>query len=227
MIACCTPSFIFITDPCDVNQLANGTQYRAANCASILRTLGINPTTYTDPNQTSVGGIDGGNAHLKQEAARSWTAGVVLHPRFAPDLAFSIDSYDIRIDNAINTADAQTLADNCVDQPTIDYIFCAALRRNSTTGGINFFTVRPENVANFHTAGFDLNLNYAPLWQGSFDLTWTRGPITAAHTYSYFSRTARYTLNTLAGDPDIATPYNYYQARRRRICRSTTTCAST
>jgi outer membrane receptor protein involved in Fe transport len=153
--------FLFIDDPCDISRLANGSQYRAANCATILNALGVDPATYTDPNSSNISGLLAGNASLAQETARSWTTGVVLRPRFAPNLALAVDAYDVKINNAINTPDAQTLADNCVDQPTINNVFCAALTRSATTGGIKSFIVKPQNVANFHTSGVDFTLNYA------------------------------------------------------------------
>ena len=260
LFAPASQTFLFINDPCDISRLANGTKFRTANCATILTALGIDPTTFIDTATTNISGLQSGNAHLTQETARSWTAGAVLQPRFATGLVLSIDAYDIRIDNAINTPMAQDLADNCVDQPTINNVFCAALTRSATTGLIKSFVVAPHNVANFHTAGFDFNLNYslnpaehganarwgkfaatlvggrlnrltfikspgaaveddrttryAPLWQGSLDLTWYRGPLTVNYNYNYFSPTTRVPLNTLIGDPDYASAKDkYYESR--------------
>jgi outer membrane receptor protein involved in Fe transport len=260
LFAPASQTFLFIDDPCDISRLANGTKYRTANCAAILSALGIDPTTFIDTATTNISGLQSGNPHLKQETAKSWTAGVVLQPRFIADLALSVDVYDIKINNAVNTPAAQDLADNCVDQPTINNVFCAALTRSTTTGLIKSFVVEPHNVANFHTTGFDFNLNYslnpaqhgagaewgkfvftvvggrlnrltfikspgaaveddrttqyAPLWQGSFDLAWYRGPLTINYNYSYFSPTSRVPLNTLAGDPDYASAKDkYYESR--------------
>ena len=253
-------TFLGIEDPCDISRLGNGTQYRTANCATILTALGFDPTTFIDTSTVTIGGLTSGNAHLKQETAKSWTAGVVLQPRFVAGLAISIDAYDIKIDDAINTPVAQDLANNCVDQPTINNVFCAALVRSATTGLIKSFTVKPQNVANFRTSGFDVNLNYSlnpalygaspdlgkfsftivgghlnrltfikspgaaveddrttqysPRWQGSFDLTWYKGPMTVNYNYNYFSPTTRVAINTLIGDPDYATAKNkYYESR--------------
>ena len=253
-------TFNGILDPCDINNLSNGTHYRSANCAAILSALGVDPTTFTDQSQgVTVGGLTSGNARLKVETAKSWTAGVVITPSFAPGLLVAIDAYDIKIADAINTADAQSIADNCVDQPSIDNVFCAALRRNSK-GAFTFFSVKPLNVANFRTAGYDFKLNYllnparlgasaglgqfkfaiggghlnrltkiptpgalveddrttqyAPEWQGTLDLTWYRGPLTISYVFDYFSKTTRYSLNTLAGSPNwVAPQYKNYASR--------------
>jgi hypothetical protein len=59
--------------------------------------------------------------------SRTWTAGVVLTPRFVPGLQVSFDWYDIKLKQAINTVEAQQLAELCVDQPTINNQFCSAI----------------------------------------------------------------------------------------------------
>lgn len=150
-----------INDPCDVSQLNNGTSYRAANCAAILSALGIDPVGYLDPNTAAyIPGLSHGNATLSEETARSYTFGTVLRPRFAPGLALAIDYYDINIKKAISTATAQVVANTCVDQPSIDNVFCDALTRSASSGVIESFIVQPENVASFRTRGIDFNVNY-------------------------------------------------------------------
>lgn len=253
-------TFLFIDDPCDINRVNNGSPTRAANCAQILNGLGIDPTTFEDPNSSNISGLTQGNEELDEETSKSWTLGAVIRPRFMPGLTVSLDWYDIRIRNAINTATAEEVAQLCVDQPTIENVFCDSLTRSTVTGGINSFIVQPENVASFRTAGLDFEINYrldpsrfgvrsdigifnisllgnyldrltfistpgaeldddrteqfAPKWQVTFDLTWTRGPLTVNYGYNYFSRTTRYSLEELAGDPDFASEENiYFDAR--------------
>lgn len=45
----------------------------------------------------------GGNEHLMPETARTWSAGVDLRPKFAPDLTASVTFYDIKYDDVIGT----------------------------------------------------------------------------------------------------------------------------
>ncbi|HEY0685096.1 MAG TPA: TonB-dependent receptor [Steroidobacter sp.] len=259
-------TFESISDPCDAAELANGTSYRAANCAAILSELGVDPVGFTDPNSATVAGVSTGNSELSEETARSYTFGAVFRPRFAEGLALSIDYYDINIKQAISTADAQDVADNCVDQPTIENVFCDSLAREAGTGAISTFVVQPENVASFRTRGIDFNVNYlldparlgmnadigtfrlsligsrldrlttiptlgaeqidsrktadlqsgtyAPKWTTAFDTTWEYRGLTVNYGYNYFSKTSRYTLLTLAGNPDQASPANiYYDAQ--------------
>lgn len=254
-------TFEGISDPCDQAEIANGTSYRAANCAAILSSLGVlDPAGFTDPNSASIAGLSTGNAELSEETARSYTFGAVFRPRFVQGLALSIDYYDINIKQAISTADAQEVADSCVDHPTIDNVFCESLTREAGTGAITTFVVQPENVASFRTRGIDFNINYrldptrlgmqadvgtftlsligsrldrlttiptlgadqidqrttayAPKWQTVFDAAWEYRGLTVNYGYNYFSKTTRYTLLALAGDPDRASPANiYYNAQ--------------
>ncbi len=153
-------TFLFINDPCDVGNLNNGTSTRAANCAQILSALGQDPATFQDPNASNIPGFARGNPDLNEETSRSWTLGAVLRPHFIPGLSITVDWYNITIRNAINTPAAQDIAELCVDQPTIDNVFCDSITRSTVTGGINGFSVQPENVAAFRTAGLDFDVSY-------------------------------------------------------------------
>lgn len=153
-------TFAPIQDPCTPTRVGQGTSYRQANCLALLTSLGIDPTTYVDPNSSYVPGLGRGNTELTEETARSYTYGVVLRPRFVDGLAIAVDYYDINIKDAISTATAQTVVNNCVDQPSLDNVFCDALTRGAD-GGIDSFLLQPENVASFRTRGIDFNINYA------------------------------------------------------------------
>ena len=84
----------------------------------------------------------------------------MLRPRFIPGLQLAGDWYSIRIKQAVNTPTSQQLAELCVDQPTLDNVFCANLSRDPATGFINDFLTQPANVAAFRTAGLDMSMAY-------------------------------------------------------------------
>lgn len=153
-------TFEFIDDPCDIENVNNGSATRVANCAAILNSLGIDPTNFEDPNSSSVPGFSRGNDSLLEETAKSWTVGAVARPSFIPGLSVTVDWYDIKIEDAINTAEPEEVAELCVDQPSFENVFCDAIIRSPVTGGISDFIIQPENVANFRTAGLDFNVNY-------------------------------------------------------------------
>lgn len=149
----------FFIDPCSPAELEHGTQYRAANCATVLSAVGaaISPALQTASN---VVGTRSGNPALRAETARTWTAGVVLRPRFLRGLTASLDWYDIDLRGAINTPAPSQLASLCVDQPSVANPFCAAITRTQGTGIISGYSVQPQNVSRFRTAGADLNMAY-------------------------------------------------------------------
>ena len=166
----------FFVDPCAPAELGHGTSYRAANCASSLAAIGavISPSLQTTNN---VVGTRSGNPNLRAEAARTWTAGIVLRPGFLHGLTASIDWYDIDLKDAINTPAPSQLASLCVDQPSTDNQFCRAFTRTPGTGIISNYTVQPQNVSRFRTAGADINIDY-PIRTatiGVFDLRFVGG----------------------------------------------------
>lgn len=156
--------FQFITDPCDINNLDQGTSFRAANCEALLLAAGADPATFEDPNLgVSVPGVTQGNVNLQEETGDTTTIGVIFQPRFAPGLTFSIDYYDIELQDAINTLAPQDLADQCVDLPDTTNPFCSLIERQVGgvgAGGIIGFTRQPENVAEFTTSGYDFSISY-------------------------------------------------------------------
>lgn len=116
-------------DPCSPGQIANG-QFRAANCAADLGALLGNLTnrTYSLPI------VSGSNTGLKAEESDSYTIGAVFQPRWVPGLSFSVDYYDITVNNVIATLSAQAIANACYDQPTLANQFCGQFSRYRTVG---------------------------------------------------------------------------------------------
>jgi len=161
-------TYEFIVDPCGVDRLAEGTQYREANCRAALEALGFDLDTFnpaddfTSPQNSSLLGFQGGNSQLDEETAKTWTAGVVLRPSFIPGLTMSFDWYDIRLKQAINYATAQDIVDLCYDSPSLDNVFCVEgdVRRAARNGFIDYYSVIPQNVASYETAGLDVVLSY-------------------------------------------------------------------
>jgi iron complex outermembrane receptor protein len=153
--------FRSIADPCDVDHLDEGSSTRAANCAALLNSLGVDPTTFKDTKTSTVAGLLKGNPDLDEEVAETTTIGVLLRPSFAPNLSFSVDWYDIKLTDAITTATPLEAAEICVDSPSLENDFCGLITRDPTTGQINGFTRQPVNVANFRTEGYDFTVNYA------------------------------------------------------------------
>ncbi|HKT84657.1 MAG TPA: TonB-dependent receptor [Novosphingobium sp.] len=153
-----------VNDPCFAPNQQNGTQYRAANCQALLSSLGVSdPANFSAVSSGRTLGIVTSNPLLREETAKTLTAGVVLQPGFVPRLVITADWYDITIRNAINTAGPGELAALCVDQASLDNPYCALIMRQNggaNAGLINGFALRPFNVANFKTSGLDFTVSY-------------------------------------------------------------------
>ena len=123
------PAFI---DPCSARNIAGGTTFRAANCAA----AGI-PASYDFQYIQSLEIRSGGNPNLQAEKSDSYTFGGVITPRFLPGLVFSVDYFHIQVNNVIASVDAQTIANQCYDEPTLNNPFCSLFQRAGAGGGPN------------------------------------------------------------------------------------------
>lgn len=251
-------TYEFIIDPCGIDRLGEGSEYRAANCEAALDSLGVAAATFNpadsafSPQNSSLLGTQGGNKNLGAETAKTWTAGVVLRPRFIPNLSVSVDWYDIKLEDAINYASAQNIVDLCYDQPTLQNEYCGLISRSASNGFINNYSVVPANVAEYRTAGLDLNMLYqvklsdklgslkfrivgnyldklnfvpmigadseneldssvypAPRYSGTFDMMWSKGPLSINYGINWADNTRRVTREQEKANPDYL-PAQYF-----------------
>jgi iron complex outermembrane recepter protein len=144
-------------DPCDQASRNSGPSptNRAANCLA----AGI-PVGFTDPLTARFTGVTAGNPNLTPEESESWTAGIVLRPRFLSGFTATVDYWNIEITNAISAISAQNIVDGCYDAPNLNNQFCALFTRNPTTKGFNFLRQSDVNFAGLEVAGVDFDMNY-------------------------------------------------------------------
>jgi len=144
-----------------VGGLVNG--FTAAQCAFTGVTApqfgSVNPNPANQYNAQF-----GGNADLSPEKADTYTVGVVLQPRFIPGLAFTIDYFDIKIENLISTLGFQTILSQCL--ATGDPFFCTKIHRNPANGSLwqgttGFIETTNVNIGGLRTKGLDLNGTYS------------------------------------------------------------------
>jgi len=147
-----TAGFSSVTDPCDVNNIDSDPD-RAANCAA-----GGVPAGFVSNTNVSIDSVSSGNPNLDAEEAESFTAGVVLQPRFLPGMTFTADYYDIKIDKAIASIGAQDIIDNCYDASGgLDANFCSLFTRGAD-GNIDGVTTTFVNAAALTTRGWDFEV---------------------------------------------------------------------
>jgi iron complex outermembrane recepter protein len=113
----------------------------------------------TDPRtNTSVvfASFTSGNPFLKPEIANTLTAGLVLQPRFLPGLNLSLDFYEIKLQDAVQTLSNQQTLNECQNGNTTICNFVA----RDTTGKLISVTNVVANLARITTRGFDLEASY-------------------------------------------------------------------
>ena len=167
-------------DPCD-SQFINGGSSpatRAKNCAA----AGV-PTGFSSAivNATAQG-LGGGNQHLGNEIANSWTVGADFAPRFPllRGLVINVDYIHIDINNEIVQPGVGNILQACYDSSSYPSSpFCSDFTRDPTTHQITSFTDTFLNIASqSYRAGqiagrysFGLNRLGLPEGAGAINLT--------------------------------------------------------
>jgi outer membrane receptor protein involved in Fe transport len=128
------------------------------------------------------GGAISGGFELSAETADTQTFGFVWSPSFVDGLSFSVDYYDIEIDEGIGTLGRQLSLDKCYADSNYDpnSDFCAGIIRWSggpTVGAIQYSNVFQQNLSTITTKGIDVQASYG------FDLPGTIGAIDLTLTY--------------------------------------------
>lgn len=117
-----------------------------------------------------INGFNGGNPDLQEETAKTWTAGVVLTPSFAPRLSLSVDWYRIQVDDAINIQPRNETVRACLVDPASST--CGGFVQRLATGKVTRVDALLVNTGGFLTSGIDVALNYRlPVGPGEFDLS--------------------------------------------------------
>ncbi len=147
-------------DPCHINNINLGSSTRAANCATELNALGVDPTTFQPLLGIFFPGLSGGSPDLKEEVAKTKTVGFIWQPSFINRFSLSVDYFDIKIEDAVITPNITAIFNSCYDSATLNNVFCSLLGRDSTTGAANFVELQSVNVAEIQTAGIEFSANY-------------------------------------------------------------------
>jgi outer membrane receptor protein involved in Fe transport len=170
----------------------------------------INP--YTKINSGTIQNFTVGNPNLKPEIANTWTAGVVVEPRWIPRFRASIDFWHINIDGAIASYTPQIITDRCrleADAGSPGF-FCGQLITNGQyNSNFQIFGLRtlPFNLVKQTGEGIDFEAYYShPLPKGTLNLRYfasylhdlTLQDVTASTQYA---GTVFYVFNGLGGAP--------------------------
>lgn len=143
-------------DPCA------GFAITAADTGCIAQGLTVGQVVAANP-ASQYNGLIGGNANLRPEVADTWTAGVVLQPGFIPGLAISVDWFNIKVKNAIQSIGADTIVTQCTN--TADPFFCSLVHRDPSgslwRSSNGYIVDLPQNIGYASTKGIDVTGNYS------------------------------------------------------------------
>ena len=152
------------TDPCpDVNPIATLAQSPLTGVtAGQYANIAPNPAAQYQA-------LFGGNPNLKPETADTWTAGVILQPRFVPGLALTLDYFNIHVSNLIGSLSFAQVLNGCMGlNAPQDTSLCAFVHRAPGTGslwiGPNAFVILTnvnQSGLALQTRGLDFNGTYS------------------------------------------------------------------
>ncbi|TWB82918.1 TonB-dependent receptor-like protein [Nitrospirillum amazonense] len=159
-----TPSGVALglsNDPCAGDMTAKGAP-TAAQCAN----TGVTAAQYGRITANPAGqynDLEGGNPNLQPESADTLTVGAVITPTFLPDLTFSADYFNIKIDGLISGIGADLIMTNCLTGVNTSF-YCPLIKRSATgslwLGTTGYVTNTNQNTGSEETSGIDFNTNY-------------------------------------------------------------------
>ncbi|KPV95558.1 Vitamin B12 transporter BtuB precursor [Pseudoalteromonas sp. P1-9] len=114
--------------------------------------------------------VSGGNTELNPEEADTITVGLVANP--FEDFNFTIDYFDIKMENVIASVGAERILNNCAT--TGDAFFCDNVKRSPSgslwLGQEGFVTNLSDNIGGRHWRGVDVTANYSmAVGEGTLD----------------------------------------------------------
>jgi iron complex outermembrane receptor protein len=166
-------SFEFYTDPCAVGRPGYGSPACVAAGVPVNFVQlgqGNSPCT-TFPCQTNFQFLSGSNPNLSPETAVSKTAGVVWSPVWVEGLDFTLDWYDVKVENLISQDSVDSILNDCYVNNIASR--CAGIERNAAGTITNMF-FGLTNLGALRTEGYDFGVNYRlPEFSiGKFNVNW-------------------------------------------------------
>jgi len=187
-----------LIDPCVANASA-----RCQADPGVAANIATNGTFTL--NQSDIQGISGfnrGNPNVSEEVGKSTTVGVVYTPEgvdVLKDFNFTVDYFDIEIDDAIVSTPRQFILDQCYGGG--DESFCDFITRrptavgNNSAGSLEFIDSGVSNSGGVTLEGVDLTANYSADVMG--------GRLTARLAYTYLIDGATTPLPGAEEDPFV------------------------
>ncbi|HZF25230.1 MAG TPA: TonB-dependent receptor [Steroidobacteraceae bacterium] len=150
------------SDPCASDAPGTPPGRSLAECANSGVTAAQYGNILANP-AAQYNGLVGGTPILDPEKSDTLSYGFVFTPRFAQGLSWSVDYFDIKVDDLIGSVGADVILGNCLNG---DQAFCSQVHRAPgsgtlwlTTGG--FIDDPIINTGSLQVKGIDTEINYA------------------------------------------------------------------
>lgn len=166
-----------VNDICD-NVMANTPGVIADNCRAhpgIAAEIAANGSFQQDTTQ--IQGPSQGNPTLKEETGDTFTVGAVITPKAMPGFSLTVDYFNIRVKDAIDSLDNAAILRECYLDPGFpNNFFCNEITRNEE-GQLVRILNRQLNLNRLTRSGLDVGAAYrfaAPRWlsgTGRFDVS--------------------------------------------------------
>ncbi len=166
-------SFPQAVDPCNTANWAVRTATEQARCA------GDNvPAGGAAQANSQIRSLTGGNPNLEPEFGETKSFGIVYSPSFVPGLNFTLDWYNISLEEVISFRGSQSILNTCYrDDASVDAatraLFCSFIVRDAA-GQILDLRQSQFNLSEGEVEGYDFQVTYAmpeTAW-GKFSFQW-------------------------------------------------------
>ncbi len=171
-------NYVAIADPCDTSMYPDAGIATTARGKECMKEIGPTFATYTGNGAPQQRFKNGGNPALNPETAKIGTVGIVEEP--IKGLAFTLDYWNIQIDNAITAVPSQTVFSNCYEGGL--QAFCANIHRDPTSHTIQTVFDLEQNVGGVKTSGMDIGASY---FTKLADVGIVRGGFEAQYLFKY------------------------------------------
>jgi iron complex outermembrane recepter protein len=143
-------------DPCAA--IRNPTQAQRDFCV----TQGVPAAEINSFVQTALGfsQLSGGNPGLREETSETRTIGAVVRLPFVDRLNLAVDYFEIEVEDAVATMNAQTTLDVCYQLLDANSEPCRAITRVAGTGQVFQVRASNSNIGALSVRGVDLTLDY-------------------------------------------------------------------
>ncbi|WP_278395136.1 TonB-dependent receptor domain-containing protein [Sphingobium yanoikuyae] len=157
------------TDPCAIP--TSGGDSRSDALKNFCVATGVPAGEIANFTQATLGlnQDSGGNPNLHEEKSKTYTIGAVISPPFIPRLNITVDYFNVKVDDAIMTVNAQQTMNDCYTMMDAGSATCRAITRLGN-GQLDYVSVSSNNIGSLKVNGIDAQVDYRVPLPGALSL---------------------------------------------------------